>query len=230
MRQIVVFLITAVLTFMVNQRSIAQFFNTSPDGIVSITIQDNQEVSREFFFDNVTDTSLWLGWEIIDNSIPKDWGYSLCDNRICYNTVPSSAYMEPIIPEDFSFLRLALWNTSAGEGRLKIRVFDSNQLQHDTIEFRLSHPNANSNLSNSSTILYPNPVLNNSEVTIEFGSSKFSQLIIRDFLGKEVKRLSIHIGEKKKTLTVDELVQGIYFIQFLDKNNNTILTKRLVIS
>ena len=69
--------------------------------------------------------------------------------------------------------------------------------------------------------VYPNPAINYFEITPNRIVSKLS---VFDLIGKKVKTFSYEAGNK---YFVGDLRKGIYLVQFLDEQNNILVTKRI---
>ena len=205
-----------------------QLFTVNPEsGVISMQVKKGEEVTREFYFDNISDSSIWLKWEITKNTFPEDWGYSLCDNRICYNTVPSSAYMEPIAIGDFGFMKLAVWNTTEGSGEIELRISDEQSKQESYVLFIVEHKSETP--PQKMLTLYPNPVGNERVVYLSYGWGSFDHAEVINFVGTPVKKLELHQSDQL-SIDLNGLPKGVYFIRFTSKDNTHRKTIRIVLN
>lgn len=208
--------------------SFGQHFSISPDSQISINIKEGEEQTREFYIDNISNAEIWLGWEIISNSIPSSWGYSLCDNRICYNTVPPSAYMEPITVESFGFMKLAVWNTSEGVGEIRIRIFNEEHSQIDTISFKITHVKPIDIQALNDTRVFPNPVGYDKNIHFENANGLIKKVEIYNAFGQHILTHKSSLV-KFNTISLSNFESGIYFFQFLGENNSKLFTRKVVV-
>lgn len=77
--------------------------------------------------------------------------------------------------------------------------------------------------------IYPNPVKNMLNITFNADRALDGILLIRDILGKEVKRFSFEIspGSNRFSFPVDDFYKGIYFVEFYTLKKR-ILTKKII--
>lgn len=221
------FILYIIVTFC-SVHSFGQFYSIFPESQININIKEGEEQTREFYIDNINDSEIWLGWEIVSNSIPSSWGYSLCDNRICYNTVPPSAYMEPIAVESFGFMKLAVWNTSEGVGEISIRIFNEDYAQIDTISFRITHAKPIDAQTLNDTRIFPNPVGADRVIHFENTNGQIKKVEIYNTFGQ---RILTHKSSlvKINTISLSNFESGIYFFQFLGDNNSKLFTRKVVV-
>ncbi len=205
-----------------------QLFDISPNAQIEISISKGEEQTREFYIDNISDEEIWLGWEIISNTVPSSWGYSLCDNRICYNTVPSSAYMEPIVPESFGFMKLAVWNTSEGVGEIQIRIFDEAYTQLDTISFRVNHAKPIETISVNDTRVFPNPVGAERIVHFENSTNQIKKVQVYNAFGQHILTHKTSLV-KINSISLLNSDSGIYLFQFIDERDEILFTRKIVL-
>ncbi len=227
MKQILKILFIAVF-LLFGSNLFGQLFTINPEsGVIYMQVKKGEEVTREFYFDNISDSSIWLKWEITKNTLPENWGYSLCDNRICYNTVPSSAYMEPIAIGDFGFMKLAVWNTTEGSGEIELRISDKQSKQESYILFIVEHK---PEIPPQKTLtIYPNPVGNERLVSLSYDLDRFEYAEIINFIGTSVKEIELQQSDQL-SIDLNGLPQGVYFIRFTSKDNMHRKTIRIVLN
>lgn len=220
---IVIFLLLATPSL-----GLAQSFVIEPEEEMQFQIPQGAEVAREFYITNIHHEAIWLGWEIVSNTIPSSWDYSLCDNRICYNTVPASAYMEPIDSASFGFMRLTLWNTTSGSGELVVRIFNEHSSESKLITYRVEHANPAEKISGKLPGIYPNPAESGKSVSVENPGSNARKLELFDSFGQRVFVTDIQVTAKSK-FTLPWLSSGLYFAQFLDDKGQKIVTQKVIV-
>jgi len=111
--------------------------------------------------------AITFGWELVSNTLPLGWDYSLCDYTNCIVGLPSGSTMTPIsLPESEAgvkaFLKL---NVSTGQiygqGKVEIYVFDINDYaQGDTVSWDLTWSDLSASLNEvtgSDILVSPNP-------------------------------------------------------------------------
>lgn len=69
--------------------------------------------------------------------------------------------------------------------------------------------------------VYPNPATEYIELS---ENSKVSKIVIFNLVGREMKRFDAYNGQK---YYVGDLDRGLYLVQLLDKNNQTVTTQRV---
>jgi len=221
-------LILYILFSVCGSYTFGQLFHISPDYQIDISINKGEEQTREFYIDNISNKEIWLGWEIISNTLPSSWGYSLCDNRICYNTVPSYAFMEPIAFESFGFMKLAVWNTSEGVGEIMIRIFDDNYEQIDTILFRVNHVKPIESISVNDTRIFPNPVGADRMVYFENTNNQIKKVEVYNSFGQNILTHKTSLV-KINSISLSNSNSGIYFFKFTDEKGEILFTRKIVL-
>jgi hypothetical protein len=219
-------LILNTILFFMCFHVMGQQFVIEPAIPLEITVMNSEEQTKEFYIQNTSHSEVELGWEVLQNTFPSDWDFSLCDNRICYNTVPSQAIMEPIEEQSFGFLKLAVWNTSKGIGELSIRVFTVNQDESDTLKFIVRHIDKPKTISLAEIRVYPNPVEQNQTVFFDNPKNQIKQIRVFNSFGQQIELLIPTIGEVGE-VHLNKQQSGIYFLQFLGVNENILFTRRI---
>ncbi len=81
------------------------------------------------------------------------------------------------------------------------------------------------NTSNKDFALYPNPVIDNSQLTIKGLTTSNASVSIHNMLGKEVINSTI----TNNTVDVSSLTTGIYIVKILEANSNKSILKKLIV-
>jgi hypothetical protein len=206
----------------------SQTFVIEPDEELQLNVQPGTELAREFFITNTHHEAIWLGWDIVSNTLPGSWNYSLCDNRICYNTVPTSAYMDPIDSGSFGFLRLTILNTSPGAGELVVRIFNEYTADAQTITYRAEHLSLSDKANSKPPSIYPNPVESGKSVSIENPNLFARKLELYDAFGQHVYSVELS-GTPKSKIALPPQPSGLYFAQFLDDKGQKMVTQKVIV-
>lgn len=159
--------------------------------------------------------AITYSWEIIENTVPADWDYSLCDYTTCYIGIPANSEMKRITLEESKngqqgFLKFNVLTTeSNGDYVAKFYVYDS--MDHDrgdTVIFNFS--NSTVSVSDVKAIsdltLYPNPA--NGSVFIETLEND-SDVEILDMSGKVIKQEKFHYSGINE-IDLNGIQSGVY--------------------
>ncbi|MBK7880030.1 MAG: T9SS type A sorting domain-containing protein [Saprospiraceae bacterium] len=104
-------------------------------------------------------------------------------------------------------------NDLSGDGSAKVNLQLNEEVSSST-----KYLNAGNSIS-----FYPNPAYD--LVNIKDETGKVSQVIVRDLLGKSLKKIPLEFG--KKCFNVADLVDGVYLLQFQANDGETLKTQRL---
>ncbi|SFT74676.1 Por secretion system C-terminal sorting domain-containing protein [Lishizhenia tianjinensis] len=175
--------------------------------------------------------AIQYNWELISNTFPSAWSYSLCDYGGCAVGIPSSGSMNPISLSEAEngvkgWFKLNLTTGStAGTGKVEIYVYDSNDYSRgDTVSWEISWDPQTAAIENNESTeisMFPNPA--NDQVTIN-GIGDYTATIYNS-LGAEA--LSIE-GKENTPFDVSSLESGVYIVA-IKTSTDEVLTKRLVI-
>ncbi len=102
---------------------------------------------------------------------------------------------------------------------------ESNSANVDVIYFKGSNSIGVNNLKSIS--LYPNPAKD--FIYLSYDNLKHGQLIIRNIVGKEVKKININSGDAGKKVSVSDLQEGVYLYS-VTENGKTVVTRKLIIN
>lgn len=129
--------ISAIFLFFIPIVSFTQYLVYSPNQKLDKTV-DNLYYNSEFIFiKNITNQSLTLDFELLDNTLKPDWSAALCTNRQCFNNLPKSGSLGALDPNKegyISFSFAANETVGAGKARYLITSPDNENL-HDTVTF-----------------------------------------------------------------------------------------------
>ncbi len=75
--------------------------------------------------------------------------------------------------------------------------------------------------------LYPNPA--KEYIYLRYDNINSGELVIRNIVGKEVKKVEINSGENNKKVSISDLQEGVYLYSIIE-NGETVISKKLVIN
>lgn len=169
-------------------------------------------------------------FELISNTFPSAWSYSLCAYGTCYVGVPGNGTMTAITQTDanngvIGWFKLNLTvGQNYGQGIVKLYVYDSNDYNRgDTVSWNLSWLGSSASMDENKlneTVLYPNPTSNFFTLSID---GDYNGTIVNS-LGQEVKKIS---GTKLTQQSINDLQTGIYFVNVATQFGT--LSRRLIV-
>ena len=208
----------------------AQNFEYTPSQHIDEQIQAENFSFHEIRMITSDLSGIQLKWNLIENTMPVDWSYSLCDLGGCYVGIPNSGIMDPITVEQaqdgfMGFLKLNITaSTFYGEGDVVFYVHEvGNTTFGDTVSMHISHPNPASGIveNNLNAIeVYPNPV-----------HSELSFTSVSEFESCEVLGLNGQVYAVIKTMVAEQKIDfsgfsnGVYFLKLTDKKGNSATQK-----
>ena len=131
-----------------------------------------------------------------ENALPENWTSSICLGRICYNESTDSVSIE-LHPGDSTECEILVWTNAAGEGMVKLDIFDLNNLEeHVLIEIDV-YTSSSVNVGDDSIfpsklLLYqafPNPFNAATKIDYFVPYNSLIKLIIYDLNGRYIKLL-----------------------------------------
>ncbi len=168
-------------------------------------------------------------WELVSNSFPAAWSYSLCDYGGCAVGIPSSGSMTPITLSDaqngvIGWFKIQLTTgPNSGNGEVKIYVHDASDYNRgDTVSWNITYDASTASLTvhtNDQFNMYPNPA--NDQVTIDGFAAHKGEMY--NSLGQKVSLEN----SNQDVLDVSSLPSGVYLVQLSTEKG--IRTKRLII-
>lgn len=182
-----------------------------------------------------------MTWMRIKNDIPAEWETSVCDPNLCwapFASTPGYGWNQEA-GEDITFFvqfdgrNLPDGPAVAGNGVVDVMIYSID----DSVNYHARGVfigDLQSGLGFYSPSMdnvfevYPNPAIN--EITL-MGSanSGVQEIVIVNIVGKVVKIQPWLTGDGTLTLPVDELPEGIYFVQFVGQDR-ILSTKKISIS
>ncbi len=198
------------------------------------------EVDKEFLMhiNNVASPAeeIFLSWSLISNdfpSSPSNWEYSLCDNVLCYNTIPvGTTDMDTIPIGGYGFFKIILFPHMIANGVMKLAVWETGfPATADTVEFQLSvtpvSVKENKKVLNAFS-LYPNPAHDQLSLNMSDASNSIKNVFVYDILGNQVMQLSAASKVDFNRINVGHLPKGVYLVKLQDRDG-MIYSRRLSI-
>lgn len=169
-------------------------------------------------------------YELISNTFPSTWSYSLCDYGNCYVGVPANGTMSAISQSEsennvIGWFKLNLTvGQNYGQGTVKLYLYDSNDYNRgDTVSWNISWPEPSTSIQENklnAIALSPNPANEYFSLLVE---GEYRGTIINS-IGEEVKLIS---GTKLTQHSISDLKTGVYFVTISTQFG--VITKRLIV-
>lgn len=173
-------------------------------------------------------------WELISDTYPSGWVYSLCDYTSCYTGIPASGTMSPIslsMAESGAkgFFKVTVQpGTVYGTGTAKIYVYDSNDYDRgDTISITLTNLNQLSAENNSEESFSVNYIAQQNQIVMENLTSSALTYQLFNLSGQIISN-GLMAGLEKSNIPTSSIKDGIYFVRITNENG-LIETKKLMV-
>ena len=206
----------------------AQDYNITLNDTIEQTVIVGSYTDATIYMDhdNSTTDSLRLQWEIIENTIPAGWDYSICDYTNCYAGNITSGTMSKFGMNQSGFIKLNMLASTTESGQLRFKVYNTgNAINADTIAFIYNAVLGLDDIDLGQHInVFPNPSTGN-QVSIQ-NILPNTKLSIINALGQAV--LSQTINSDKLVISNLNLRKGVYFIRF-ERANTLYATRKLIV-
>jgi len=221
------YFLLSIITFL-GFSSIAQNFTFNPAQHIDEEIQEENYSSHGISLITTDLSPIQFQWSLIENTLPEEWSYSLCDLGGCYVGIPGEGTMSAITEQEAldgvtAFLKLNITaSTFYGEGDVSFYVYESgNQAFGDTISMHLTWTNPSSSIienSLSSIEVFPNPA----NRYINF--TNFSQAGKVEILTMNGQLVSI-LENDGSTAEIDliNLPDGVYFAKITNASGESVI-------
>jgi hypothetical protein len=227
-------LLVTVLT--ISCAAFSQNFVYSPTQHVVEDVQAENFSLHEMQMTTPTPAAIQFNWELISNSFPAEWSYSLCDQGGCYVGIPPSGTMTAITQEEAEngkegFFKINLTaGYNYGRGVVKLYVYDNNDYTRgDTVSFDIDWSQGASALNETSQKMdiniYPNPA--SSLINLSNLNNDIEKIALFNILGESV--YSENVSAKEKSVDVGNLNRGSYFLTIYVKDG-TVITEKIVLN
>ncbi len=198
-----------------------QTLDYSPSQKVDRTVGLSYYDTDYIYFENVSDETVNLSYELIEENNVTGWHTSLCTNIICSNNVPSNGELGSIAPGELGYIAFSLSvNETFGEGTYRFVIFDKDFPDlSDTITFEylvqddaeiINQPWAKINfVENVVTVLLKNP---------QFATS----MSIYSITGQRLVYLPV---EAITSIRLDDFEDGPYIVIVRDETDRVLKEK-----
>lgn len=169
-------------------------------------------------------------WELVSNTFPAAWSYSLCDYGGCEVGIPATGSMTSITLTDAQsgiigwFKIILTVGQNSGTGKAEIYVYDSNDYNRgDTVSWEYTWNAATASLeiiTEDGISISPNPASDQLTISVQGVNSG----AIYNGLGQNV--LSIEF-EDYKSIDISELKAGMYIVVLETENGS--ISERIII-
>ncbi len=210
-----------------------QNFGILPSQQVDCEISATEVNEFNIVFSTGTPEAITYSWELLENSIPLDWDYSLCDYTSCHIGIPESAIMTRISLDEATngtqgFLKMnVLIAPSNGSYVARFYVYDSaDRNRGDTVAFNFTNGTvAVSDLvKNTEVNLYPNPTLGYLIVETE---NRNSEITVVDLTGRVMMQKNL-VGIEGHRLDLSDMRSGVYMV--LLRSEGVLRKSRVLVS
>lgn len=206
----------------------------SPSQVLDTDLMTNEYNFAQIDMWTPDSTGITFGWEAIENTIPVEWTYSLCDYTNCYSGIPANGTMTPISTASMQagtkgFLKITVDPADvSGTAVVRFKIFNTGDVSAaDTITFNFNHVSTAgiASTENGTFDIYPNPA--NDVLNISNGFDTETSWSIVDMSGR-VYESGVVSANSTSVLKVSDLSTGIYFVKYMGSDGNR-RTEKLVI-
>lgn len=217
-----------LLTVLTSLNLFAQDYTIDPNDSVSkaIIVSAYESGQIDLPHDNSTADSLELNWEMISNTTPAGWDFSVCDYTNCYTGVITSGTMTKFGQNQSGFIKINLVATDGGSSVSQFKIWKTSAPNDfDTLTFIFNATLGINDIElGEKVVLFPNPS-NGSELTVENILSN-STISFTNALGQVI--LSEKNISNTFTLNNIQLNKGVYFMK-LERDGKQYSNRKVII-
>lgn len=223
-----------LLSLFVSTGLFAQDFSYSPSQVLDTDLVTDDYNFAQIDFNTVDSTGVTFIWQAIENTIPAEWEYSLCDYTSCYSGIPATGTMTAITTPQMEsgvmgFLKITVQpGTTSGNAVVRFKVSDqADPSKSDTITFNFTHTSTASvkELTVETLSMYPNPA--NDVINLSNGGTTNINYVITDLTGKSVNA-GVVGGNETEQIDVSVLPAGLYFLRTVNTEGIEKIQKLIV--
>jgi hypothetical protein len=87
----------------------------------------NLDISK-IKIENISNKAIYLKWETISNTFPKEWDCSMCQHGACQIGIPAGSEFKKLNSNEDGFIAIHVMPQKiSGEGTVKFKVYDKNK-------------------------------------------------------------------------------------------------------
>lgn len=186
-----------------------------------------------------------MTWLRVTNTIPAEWTSSVCDPNLCWSPVADSpGYTFTLLPGDSGIVYIKFDARNGGSpisgcGEVEVNFYSTTdsanynvagvfQAQLGDVECGFTLAFYSPAIENS-FLVYPNPAVNDFNAIASY-ASHIKTLAVINLVGKTMKTFQWETTSGKMNIAINDLAEGIYFVQFIDENEKVVSTKKLAVS
>jgi len=99
----------------------------------SLSKDKRLEISK-IIVENISNKPVYLVWETISNSFPKEWDCSMCQYGACQIGIPKGSFFKKLNPDQQGFIAIhVLPVNKTGIGVVKFKIYDKENPNHSEI-------------------------------------------------------------------------------------------------
>ncbi|CAM1373232.1 hypothetical protein [Tenacibaculum xiamenense] len=105
----------------------------------SLSKEERLEISK-INVENISDEPIFLKWETIYNSFPKEWDSSMCQHGACQIGIPKGSSFKKLNPDQQGFIAIHVMSPKKkGKGVVKFKIYDtSNPSYFEILTFEVA--------------------------------------------------------------------------------------------
>ena len=218
--------ITAIVMLLIGsvQFATAQKFSFSPSQTMIKDWDGTTDLQFYMKITNLTDGKLSLSWNLIDNTMPKQWLYTICDNAQCYGEFQSNADFEPLEKGGSAFFK---FDISPIEGKVasstvQLGVYETGKpLTAEVVGFSIQSASSVEELASYYAGVSPNPA--SEQLTIS-AAAALNSLQIFSAVGMKVMEIN-NTNNTEVRINIRDLPVGVYYIKAYDIYGKVVVTK-----
>lgn len=89
--------------------------------------------------ENISNKPIYLVWETISNSFPKEWDCSMCQYGTCQIGIPKGSFFNKLNPDQQGFIAIHVIPVNTiGKGIVKFKIYDKENPDYsETLTFEV---------------------------------------------------------------------------------------------
>jgi hypothetical protein len=227
---------TTAFALLITGSIIAQSFLTLNPNPASVTGDASMtQAAHATLSNNGPDDKDDIYWRRITNDLTEGWTTAVCDFELCYSSATSLAPTNiTLASEESGEVKVNFYPEGiGGEGYVELIYYSiSDSASYNTLGVftadLLSTGFSSPSLDNSFDV-YPNPAINTIHAVASY-SADIKKLEIVNIVGRSVYTTNWSGGSGKLTLDITSLPEGIYFVRFINADNQVVNTQKVSVA